>query len=165
MAQVMQDLRALANAGATVVALHHRAKSETSRYRGSSDIAAGVDMAYSVSRDRQAGVLTLECFKSRFTQEFSITMRPDLEGAGEFIVTEAPDVTAERGDAERLAGVIRANPGLAQGDVIAASGVPKGRARAVLGKFAGKLWRFESGAHNTKRFFPVEAPATVEIEV
>jgi RecA-family ATPase len=65
MAPVMGDLRALANAGATVVALHHRAKNETSRYRGSSDIAGGVDTAFAVSRDRQAGILKLDCFKSR----------------------------------------------------------------------------------------------------
>jgi hypothetical protein len=51
-----QEVRALANAGATVILLHHRAKSETSRYRGSSDIAGGVDLAISVSRDRAAGV-------------------------------------------------------------------------------------------------------------
>jgi len=165
MAQVMHDLRMLANAGATVVALHHRAKSETSRYRGSSDIAAGVDTAFSVSRGRQAGLVTLECFKSRFVEEFSITLRPDLADAGDFIVTEGPNVTVERGHAEKLAEVIRAKPGQVQGDVIAASGVPKGRARALLGKFAGKLWRLEPGAHNAKRFFPIEAPARVEIEV
>jgi hypothetical protein len=97
--------------------------------------------------------------------EFSLTLRPDLEGNGSFAVVEAPNVAAERGDAEKLAGVIRANPGQVQGDVIAASGVPKGRARALLAKFAGKLWRSEPGAHNAKRFFPVEASATAEIEV
>jgi archaellum biogenesis ATPase FlaH len=75
MAAAMQDLRALANAGATVILLHHRAKSETSRYRGSSDIAGGVDLAISVSRDRSAGIIKLDCFKSRFSEEFSMTLR------------------------------------------------------------------------------------------
>ena len=165
MAQVMGDLRALANVGATVVALHHRAKSETSRYRGSSDIAGGVDTAYAVSRDRQAGVLKLECFKSRFLEEFSITLRPDLSGTGDFVVTEAPETATARDEAEKLAEAIRTKPGRTQGDVVAASSVPKGRARAMLEHFDGQLWRSEKGAHNAKRFFPLETPATVEIEV
>lgn len=165
MAEVMQNLRALANVGATVAALHHRAKSETSRYRGSSDIAGGVDTAFVVSRDRQAGVLKLECFKSRFLEEFSITLRPDLSDTGDFTVTDAPDVTTERLCAEMLTQAIRTNPGQTQNDLINASGVPHGRARALLQKFTGQHWRLEKGAHNAKRFYPLENSATVEIEV
>jgi hypothetical protein len=165
MAEVMQSLRALANAGATVVALHHKPKAEGAHYRGSSDIAGGVDTAFSVSRDRQAGILKLECFKSRFLEEFSITLRPDLTGAGDFVVTEAPEATAERDYAEKLAQTIRANPGQTQGDVVSESGVPKGRARAMLEQFDGQLWRSEKGAHNAKRFFPLETPGTVKIEI
>ncbi len=165
MAGVMQNLRALANAGATVVAQHHKPKAEGAHYRGSSDIAGGVDTAFSLSRDRQAGILKLECFKSRFVEEFSMTLRPELAGAGDFVVTEAPEATAMRDDAEKLAETIRAKPGQTQGDVVAASGVPKGRARAMLEQFDGQLWRSEKGSHNTKRFFPLETPATVEIEV
>src|SRR6185437_15113382 len=80
MAVVMADLRALANAGATVVVLHHKPKSEGSHYRGSSDIAGGVDTALAVSGDREAGMLRLQCFKSRFAEEFSLTLRPELAG-------------------------------------------------------------------------------------
>jgi len=165
MAEVMQHLRALANVGATVVAIHHKPKAVGSHYRGSSDIAGGVDTAFSLSRDRQAGILKLECFKSRFLEEFSVTMRPDLSDTGDFVVTEAPGATAARDDAEKLRQTIRANPGQSQGDVLAASGVPKGRACAMLDQFDGQLWRSEKGAHNAKRFFPLETPATVEIEV
>jgi hypothetical protein len=165
MAEVMQNLRALANVGATVFAAHHKPKSEGAHYRGSSDIAGGVDTAFSVSRDRQAGVLKLECFKSRFIEEFSISIRPDLAGAGDFVVTEAPEATAARDDAEKLKQLIRANPGLTQSDVLAASNVPKGRARAMLEQYEGQFWRSERGAHNAKRFFPLEAVKTIEIEV
>jgi hypothetical protein len=165
MAEVMQNLRALANVGATVVALHHKPKAEGAHYRGSSDIAGGVDTAFSVSRDRQAGILKLECFKSRFVEEFSITLRPDLGGAGDFVVTEAPEATAVRNDTEKVAQAIRAKPGLTQGDVLAASSVPKGRARAILAQFDGQHWRSEKGAHNAKRFFPLETSTTVVIEV
>jgi hypothetical protein len=165
MAEVMQNLRALANAGATVVALHHKPKAEGARYRGSSDIAGGVDTAFSVSRDRQAGILKLECFKSRFIEEFSITLRPDLTGTGDFAVTEAPEATAAQEYAEKLTQTIRAKPGQTQGDVVSATSVPKGKARAMLEQFDGQLWRSEKGAHNAKRFFPLETAATVEIEV
>jgi hypothetical protein len=165
MAQVMQDLRALANAGATVIVLHHRAKSETSRYRGSSDIAGGVDVAFSVSRDRQAGIVKLECFKSRFSEEFSVTLRPELSDAGDFAVTEAPQVAAGRAVAEKLAQLIRSKPGQTQSELLAAAGLPKGKARAAFVEFDGQLWRWESGAHNAKLFFPIENTAPVEIEV
>ena len=91
MSMVMADLRALANAGATVVALHHKPKSDGSHYRGSSDIAGGVDTALAVSRDRDAGLLRLECFKSRFAEEFSLTLRPELTGEGDFVVSDSPE--------------------------------------------------------------------------
>lgn len=165
MDEVMQNLRAMANVGATVLVLHHKPKAEGAHYRGSSDIAGGVDTAFSVSRDRQAGILKLECFKSRFVEEFSITLRPDLGGVGDFVVTEAPEATAVRDDAEKLAQTIRAKPGLTQSDVLAASNVSKGRALAMLERFDGQRWRSERGAHNAKRFFPLESPATVKIEV
>jgi len=165
MAPVMEGLRQLANADATVVALHHKPKAEGSHYRGSSDIAGAVDTAFAVSRDRKAGLLTLECFKSRFLEEFSITLRPDLSGTGEFIVTEAPDATAERSDAERIAQVIRANPGRTQSELLASSGVAQGRARAILARFDGQLWRVEPGVHNSKHFFPLEAQATIEMDI
>ena len=165
MAQVMQNLRMLANVGATVVALHHRPKSETSRYRGSSDIAGGVDTAFSVSRDRQTGIVELGCFKSRFIEEFSITLRPDLTGAGEFAVTEAPETATARNEAEQLVQAIRTNPGWTQSQLLGASGIPTGRARAMLARFDGELWRSQRGPHNAKLFFPLEVPATVEIEV
>ena len=123
MSMVMADLRALANAGATVVVLHHKPKSEGSHYRGSSDIAGGVDTAWSVSRDRGAGLLRLECFKSRFVEEFSMTLRPELAGEGDFVVTDAPEVATEQSDVEKLAEAIRRNPGQSKERLIQASGV------------------------------------------
>jgi predicted ATP-dependent serine protease len=165
MAPVMQDLRNLANMGATVVVLHHKPKAEGSRYRGSSDIAGGVDTAFALSRDRQAGVLKLECFKSRFIEEFSITLRPDLTGAGEFVVTEAPSTLAAQEEAQRLLEMICAKPGQTQSSLIEASGLPKGKARAVLAQNEGVLWRSQRGSHNAKRFFPLDGGNTVEIVV
>jgi hypothetical protein len=160
MAMVMGDLRALANAGATVVALHHKPKSEGSHYRGSSDIAGGVDTAWAVSRDRDAGLLRLECFKSRYAEEFSLTLRPELGSMGDFLVTDSPEASTEQTDVEKLAEAIRRTPGQPKERVIQAAGVRHSRARALLESFDGKLWRSEPGPHNARLFFPVDSDGT-----
>jgi hypothetical protein len=109
--------------------------------------------------------VTLECFKSRFIEESSLSLRPDLSGSGDFIVTEAPEASAARDDVNRLAQVVRDNPGLNQEAVLKASGVARARARGLLERYNGKYWRIERGAHNAMLFFPPEVSATVEIEV
>ena len=62
---VMANLRALTNAGATVLLLHHRPKAQFQQYRGSSDILAAVDAAYAVEYDEDAQELTLASYKCR----------------------------------------------------------------------------------------------------
>jgi hypothetical protein len=164
MAMVMGDLRALANAGATVVALHHKPKSEGSHYRGSSDIAGGVDTAWAVSRDRDAGLLRLECFKSRYAQEFSLTLRPELGSSGDFVVTNSPEASSEQTDVEKLAEAIRRTPGQWTENVIEASGLRRGRARALLERYDGRLWQSRRGPRKAMLCFPVEAEAGTESE-
>jgi AAA domain len=164
MAMVMQELRSLANAGATVVALHHKPKSEGSHYRGSSDIAGGVDTGWAISRDRDAGLLRLECFKSRYAEEFSLTLRPDLSGTGDFVVTGSPEADTERSDVEKLAEAIRRNPGQSKHSLIGVSGVRRGRARALLARFDGQHWRSEPGRHNARLFFPADVRPEAETD-
>jgi hypothetical protein len=185
MASVMGDLRALANAGATVVALHHKPKSEGALYRGSSDIAGGVDTAWAVSRDRDAGLLRLECFKSRYAEEFSLTLRPDLGTRsawhdrgergpsvamlprdanpgriGDFVVSGSPEAASEQSDVEKLADAIRSKPGQSGRSIVEASGLPKGRARFLLERHDGKLWRSQLGPRRANLYFPVATTAT-----
>lgn len=155
MAPVMGGLRSLAHAGATVVVLHHKPKSEGSLYRGSSDIAGGVDTAVAVSRDRVAGLLRFECFKNRFAEEFTLTLRPDLAASGDFIVSGSADGNSEQDDVDRLAEVIRRNPGQPKEKVIAASRVPQRLARVLIERFDGQLWRSEQGARRSILYFPV----------
>jgi hypothetical protein len=161
MAIVMGDLRALANAGATVIALHHKPKSEGSHYRGSSDIAGGVDTAWAVSRDRDAGLLRLECFKSRYAEEFSLTLRPELGSMGDFLVTDSPEVSTEQTDVEKLAETIRHTPGQPKERVIELSGLRRGRARTLLERFDGHAWCSKRGPRHAILYFPAE---TVETE-
>ncbi len=176
MAVVMADLRALANAGATVVALHHKPKSEGAHYRGSSDIAGGVDTALAVSRDRDAGLLLLECFKSRFAEEFSLTLRPELSTgtpgrrlvepggcyAGDFVVSEAPEVALEHSDIDKLAQTIRRHPGQPKERVIQASGVRRARGRALLEQFDGQLWQSKRGPRRAIIYFPSDLARSTE---
>lgn len=163
MALVMGGMRALAHAGATVVALHHKPKSEGTLYRGSSDIAGGVDTAIAVSRDRTAGLLRFECFKNRFAEEFTLTLRPDLSASGDFAVTSSPQADAEQADIDRLADAIRRYPGQPKEKVVAASGMPQRRGRALLERFDGKLWRSEVGPRHSIRYFPADVDGNMVV--
>ena len=86
MCTVMAHARALAAAGATVLILHHKPKSQEVRYRGSSDILAGVDMAYTLEADQ--GQLKLNRFKNRFGAERLFTIAADF-AAGKFTLTDS----------------------------------------------------------------------------
>jgi hypothetical protein len=153
MAQVIEGLRMLVDAGATVATLHHKGRAEGSQYRGSSDIIGGPDTAYSVSRDREAGTLRLDCFKSRYIEEFSLTIRPDLNDSGDFLVVDAPEVTVQHENVAHLAEIIRENAGINQTKLIEKSGMPQARVRAILQQYAGEFWEVRNGGHNHKSYF------------
>jgi AAA domain len=157
MAPVMAELRALAHAGATVVALHHRAKNEASRYGGSSDILGGVDLAFALSRDRDAALLKLQCFKSRFASEFAITVRPELESTGDFALADAPEVSREAADIEALRRLIATQPGLSQRELVKRAGLPLHRGVQLLRKGERRTWRMEQGARKAICYFPVSS--------
>ena len=161
MSPVMSDLRALAHAGATVDVLHHRAKSEASRYRGSSDILGGVDVAIAVSRDHDAGLIKLQCFKSRFAAEFAVTLRPELESGKGFTLADSPSVSREGADVEALRRVIATEPGLSQREVVRRAGVPQNRCIEILQREEKRLWRRERGSHGSFRYYP---PVSIDEE-
>lgn len=69
MAPVMGFLRELTAHGATVLVLHHKGKSDHSDFRGSSDLLAGLDIAYTITKDPISNRLSLKCIKNRDAQE------------------------------------------------------------------------------------------------
>lgn len=71
MAPIMSFLKSLTRAGATVLVLHHKGKSEGSDYRGSSDILGGVDIAYSINKKDNSNLI-LKSIKSRYQMEKDI---------------------------------------------------------------------------------------------
>ena len=78
MAQTMFPLSELMKQGTTVLFLHHRGKSEINQYRGSSDILAVVDIAFTLEKvKRESGernLLKFECIKNRFIEDFSLLL-------------------------------------------------------------------------------------------
>lgn len=64
------------NEHVTVLVLHHAGKpssrGESSNYRGSSEIAGGVDVVFKLTADKQNQKLVLECIKNRLIQEETI---------------------------------------------------------------------------------------------
>ena len=166
MAEVMRNLRKLVTAGATVVVLHHSSKptpnskrnqKQKPSYRGSSDIHAAVDMALSLSVDRATDppTLTLECFKHRAMEEFTLTLRPDFEHGQFEIINDAPSKeSAVR--VERLKAMIEANPGLNQQDLVKRSKIGEHTLSKILNAGEGKHWRVERGERKTKRYYSPE---------
>ena len=160
---VMAHLRRLADAGATVVALHHRAKShEGSNYRGSSDILAAVDVAYVLKSD--GGQLKLHRYKSRFGSE--LTLRIDADFAvGRFELTASE---AESGLANALSvlqELIKKFPGMStrrvwariqENRVKTAPALARGRVEQLLRRHDGQLWRSAPGPRGAVQYFPID---------
>jgi energy-coupling factor transporter ATP-binding protein EcfA2 len=107
----MHGLRLIAQAGGTVVALHHSGKGEsTTDFRGSSDFKASVDVAYNVSNLGDPGKLervSLRAFKQRIQVEPLLTLEFDDEGVAE--VARGAGLTYET-----LTAILRESPGLSQ---------------------------------------------------
>jgi archaellum biogenesis ATPase FlaH len=104
--------RRLANAGATVVILHHTGKCENAKdYRGSSDIIASVDIAWKLSKGGEAagplGDLKLTPFKNRIGSARPLFFRFE---SGAFMPPLGPE--APKPPIEILRAIIRVNPGL-----------------------------------------------------
>jgi hypothetical protein len=157
MADVMKKLLRIVKAGATVLVIHHGPKSEVFKYRGSSEILAAVDVALvmSVNRKKQEPVITLECFKNRLAEEFTITFQPDFEH-GRFEVVADPEALKANEMIEKLKDLIRAEPGLRQKDVIAKSKLPKRKAAETLNAGENIHWKITRPGGKTKRYYPMD---------
>ena len=153
----MKHFRALADAGATVLVLHHTGKTSMSKeYRGSSDIEAAVDMAYLLEgepRDRKLHRLILKNFKGR------IDAGPDCglefhRGKG-FIPFEIEPQAAQISAEQAITKIIAAEPGLNGQEIKQPAPelvIKKHAGEAVLAKLPSR-----SGKGKEKLYFPSEA--------
>ena len=164
MAVVMGQLRELTKSGATVMVLHHAGKAEGSIYRGSTEILAGVDVAFSLDRDKQqtrvlgAPVpLILRCIKHRYIEEPTLSLEFRVEGERATFrdVTAVHQEKQEEGKRERLAEIQEAIRKLEaeigepnQTQVLKALketlSMGKNAALNLLSKGEGSYWRSEA---------------------
>jgi hypothetical protein len=136
MSSVMGNLRALANAGASVLVLHHRGKSETSLYRGSSDIGAGADVVLALAKREE--LLELRTVKTRHA-DVTITLRPDF-AAGEFEPTDSPVLVQRRDDVAQMVKTIAANVGASSNRIVKESKMGRTKALRLLRERDGNAW-------------------------
>jgi hypothetical protein len=110
-----------------LVALHHRGKSESSNYRGSTDILGAVDVGFKLSRtDDGLLELTTVGVKNRVGPNIRLTIRPDF-ATGQFPVVEFPALVTTRHEMEMVGNVIRETPGLSANKIIERSGMSRQR--------------------------------------
>jgi hypothetical protein len=151
---VMGHLRSLASAGATVVALHHRGKSESSNYRGSTDILGAVDVGFKLSRTDDLLELSTVGVKNRVGPDVRVTIRPDF-ATGQFPVVESPALVTTRHEMEKLGNVIRENPGLSANKIIERSGMSRQRVFGLLQRGNGSAWKRENGPQKSHLYYPI----------
>ena len=87
MAEVMGILQKIRDAGTTVLVIHHRGKATGQGYRGSSEILAGCDLAFSLNKNPDALILKTE--KSRLTPEYTLQLKM-IEDEGIITFMELP---------------------------------------------------------------------------
>ncbi len=160
--QFMKSFRNLANKGATVLILHNAGKAGTSKkYRGSSDIKAGVDTAYTVEKVMALGSsngldkLRVKNFKARYAEgcDFGLQFVP-VEG---FKSTDKPLNEDFSANAAALQGLLTEDGinGSEFKKLAAAKGISRDRADRFL-----KAWphqRAGSKANEKLYFLPKAA--------
>lgn len=98
MEPVLQKLRDLCTAGATVILIHHSTKADPEQYRDSSVIGAGVDFMFAVVGEAQQGAtkrVRLIGLPSRGAQppSLSLVAFPNLIEQGRFLLEDKPPMT------------------------------------------------------------------------
>jgi hypothetical protein len=155
MGRVMGDVRALANAGAVVVLQHHKPKAEGTQYRGSSDIKAGVDVAFAVTYEKEQKTLAVQCFKNRFGEEIAMTIKPKLGDGEGFEVTRDPVIEREHEEETAMFHIVQGQPGISQSQVVKLAEMPVHKARSILKRGEGTLWRTGQGPRGRLDYYPL----------
>jgi hypothetical protein len=144
-------LRRLADAGATIILLHHTGKGETTKdYRGSSDIKASIDVGFHLANFGDLmtlGTLRLRAWKARYSVAAEMILRYS-EGTFTSDVNDGGQTVTQQ-----LIQLLKANPGVRMADFESFSGekgLGRDRARSFLkgGVKAGTI-RLDKGPNNT----------------
>jgi hypothetical protein len=154
MAQVLRRLRALADAGATILLLHHQAKTKGSQYRGSTDILAGVDAAFELFKEKSKDepTFTLRCFKHRVIEETTTKIRLNLQ-KGRFEVVDDSSVAISSTVIAKIKEVIATHRRITQQDLLQKAELPETKGRKILQNGDGVHWRSKRGKGNTLHYW------------
>jgi hypothetical protein len=158
MAGVMQQLRFCTSVGATVIIVHHVAKSEGSTGRGSTVIEDLSESNFTQEMAKDASrLITLKSGKLRFSPNMIVSVRPDFD-AGTFEVTDSPEFTERNNGMDTLRRIIEEEPGLSQNAVYVKAGMNKNRMASLLKAGNGSLWEErKDGDYRTapRHYFPL----------
>ncbi len=149
--------RRLCNLGATVIVLHHQGKGSLeggrSPFRGSSEIAAGCDIAYCLTKKKTEDGLFLDvrCFKNRHGLESEFRLRFDSE-KGLFLPQLTEEVEAEQERMKKISKAIAEKPEASFAEIQQATGIPENKLRKLLKKGEGIGWTFKAGPHNRHQY-------------
>ncbi len=158
MAGVMQQLRFCTSVGATVVIVHHVAKSEGSTGRGSTVIEdlSEANFTQEVAKDATR-LITLRSSKLRFGPNITVTIKPNFE-EGTFQIVDSPEFTQRSDDMNALRKIIEEEPGLSQNAMYEKAGMNKNRMTSLLRAGNGSLWEErKEGSYKTapRHYFPL----------
>ncbi len=153
MRTVSESFRRLCNLGATVIVLHHQGKLSLgyrSPFRGSSEIEAGCDIAYSLTKTKTKDglVLRVGCFKTRHGLESEFRLKFDK---GLFLPLPT-DEEIEQEHLHTIAKVIGDNPNADFAEIQQHTQMAEKKLRHLLKKGAGNSWKVESGGHNKHQY-------------
>jgi hypothetical protein len=130
------------------------------QYRGSSDIKAGVDVAFAITCVKQEKTVSFQCFKNRFGEETRITIRPRLDDGGGFEVTSDPMILRQREAEAAVLGMIQGQPGISQSEIVKRAGLPVHKARSLLKIGEGTRWRTEQGPRGRLEYHALTADSS-----
>jgi len=145
-------LRRLADAGATIILLHHTGKGETTKdYRGSSDIKASIDVGFHLANFgdlMMLATLRLRAWKARYSVAAEMILRYSNGTFTSDVNDRGQTVT------QQLIQLLKNNPGVRTADfenISGEKGLGRDRARSFLkgGVKAGTV-RLDKGQHNTQ---------------
>jgi AAA domain len=156
MAGVLKQLRNLAVRRATVMLVHHPAKSKDSDYRGSTDVLAAVDAAFKITKKKtkQETVLTLSCFKHRFIKEPGVICKFVLRDGALQIIENSTTDDDSSGLTQKIKEAIASNPGITQKEIMSRLSLAETSGRKILKEGLEVHWITVRGIGKTLRYFP-----------
>jgi len=154
-AKVFRRLRIVADAGATILLLHHLAKTPNSQYRGSTDILAGVDAAFELHKEKNKNdtIFSLKCFKHRVIPATTIKIRLNLQKERFELLDDDPSNAIPPAVIDKIQAVIADNRRITQQDLLQKAELAETNGRRILQEGDGIHWVSKRGKGSTLHYY------------